>query len=453
MVWCYISLNINRKKNKLQWGRVIISNIKDIVEPIFVAVIGGTSSGKSTIAELIAMIIGQEQSSKILVTRHFPDVDLTLTSNYDPTMEYVTIVEADRFYRDITAVEAIQGAIRNWDDPNLIDFIALYNSLIRLSLGETVPMPYYRKNPGDLIWDHEKATPLEPAPVIIVESFLLHAVEKGLENSYFFREDVNVVTHDGPEPKKFRTGDPVIPPTLLNKDGTLSLAGDEDSSSSNYISDTRKFIQESLFGENGLFKGHKYFVHCDESEALIRRLLRDYVKQGREFGETFGYLPDIQKTFQDIILREYQDNRAEWQLINNTIFTADTAAQIGDIAKSLTEEAGIQTFRRFDDFRQRAGDVLATYSLYMEFLVKSYIEANPVKLSKFIGGYTEFREGFNLCIPNLPAGASIEQYQTHLENFEEYIQKQLIFQTLPPFLPEWLVQDKNTVKLMQDYRG
>ena len=291
----------------------------------------------------------------------------------------VTVIEHDMFYRDLAEVELIQGEDRIWDDPNLIDHVAFLEALDRLSLGKTVNIPKYQKNPGILVYD--ELITLTPSPIILVEGFMLHAV-KDADATYIAQG--KSITHSSKQPIEFVKGQEVIPGKF------------------------RKFIFDSFFGENGFFGENRHYVHCDEGEALFRRLLRDYMIHDRESEETLAMWPSVMKTYNKLIKPVQND----WKTIDNTNFTEETAMSIHEISSTLMDQAGIKMKKRYKENGDRATELIMNLAdRYLDECVEDYRVRGMSQLRRFINQYPEVRERY-LAEP--------------------------IYNVLPEQIPEWL---------------
>lgn len=331
----------------------------------FAAFIGGTSSGKSTIAELVRDAI----------------VKFSSAQNKEGL---VTILEADMFYRDLEEVKLIQGENIIWDDPNLIDYIALYNTLIKLSKNQEVTIPSYIKDPGILDWNN--TITLKPASIILVEGFLLHAVS--LAES-IYREEGFAVTHESSEKTKFSAGEAVIPRCIINGDGTLQPVRQGETAD---IEDTRAYIYEYLFGKKGLFSSGKYFVDCEEGEAIKRRVTRDYIMlDNRTVEVTVGQWDSVMAAYEKIIEPE---KRKKWVVVDNTNFTEKTAARIYDISAMLMRSEHIAFNRDYANRRDGISGIKVIYNILIDKIVKYYVTEKKHRMEQLVKEYSHYLPGW-----------------------------------------------------------
>ena len=112
--------------------------------PIFVGIVGGTGSGKTTLAKNIH--------------REFPESIL---------------ISQDCYYKDLSHLPFEERKKVNFDHPNSIEFSLLEKHLIDLKNGKTIEQPIYN------FCTHSRETTTEfvkPAPIILVEGLLLLAM-------------------------------------------------------------------------------------------------------------------------------------------------------------------------------------------------------------------------------------------------------------------------------------
>lgn len=111
-----------------------------------VGIAGGTASGKTTLAKLLAEKAGQDRAG---------------------------IIELDRYYRSQDHLSPQQRALVNYDHPNALEFTLLEQNLKELCKGHDVHLPIYD------FTTHCKAanqsTLIQPKAVIIVEGILTFA--------------------------------------------------------------------------------------------------------------------------------------------------------------------------------------------------------------------------------------------------------------------------------------
>ena len=286
------------------------------------------------------------------------------------------------FYRDLAEVELIQGENRIWDDPNLLDYVAFLGTMNQFSEGNSVQIPYYQKNPGILVYDPNKMITLSPTPIILVEGFMLHAVEHA--NAKYIA-DGESITHQSEQPKEFYKGQEVIPEKV------------------------RESIVNRLFDDNGFFGQNKHFVHCDESEALVRRLLRDYMVNDREPEETISMWPGVMETYHRLI-KPVQDR---WKTIDNTEFTEETAKSIYEVARNLMDQGDIKLKKEYRYNGEKAIQLIMGLAVsYLYECVEDYKRRGEAKLHRFVDNYSTIRAGFK---------------------------EDPIYDVLPEQLPEWLL--------------
>ena len=111
--------------------------------PFVIGVAGGTGSGKTTVAERLAALMGQR--------------DLAL-------------VKLDCYYRDRSDLPFDQRAAINYDHPDTFDWPLLMTHLDDLVDGTAAPVPVY-DFAAHLRTD--EVTTVEPGPVVVVEGILV----------------------------------------------------------------------------------------------------------------------------------------------------------------------------------------------------------------------------------------------------------------------------------------
>jgi uridine kinase len=111
--------------------------------PFLSGVAGGTGSGKTTVAERLAAMVGAR--------------DLGL-------------VKLDCYYRDCSALPFEERAAINYDHPEAFDWPLLMGHLADLRSGRPAPMPVY-DFARHLRTD--EVTTVEPGPVVVVEGILV----------------------------------------------------------------------------------------------------------------------------------------------------------------------------------------------------------------------------------------------------------------------------------------
>lgn len=117
----------------------------EAVEPFIIGIVGGTGSGKTTLAEKIEAA--------------FP--------------EQTVLIYEDRYYRDLSHLSAEERAVRNFDHPDAIEFELLKQHLIDLKEGKAVAMPEYSFHTHSRL---PYAQTVQPRPIVVVEGILLFAV-------------------------------------------------------------------------------------------------------------------------------------------------------------------------------------------------------------------------------------------------------------------------------------
>jgi uridine kinase len=111
--------------------------------PFFVAVVGGTGSGKSTIVKRIA---GAMPEGSVITLTH------------------------DSYYLPRPDLPAPERERLNFDHPDALDNARLLDDLVRLSRGESIQIPIY-----DFSTHLRRAETrlVKPAPIVVVEGILL----------------------------------------------------------------------------------------------------------------------------------------------------------------------------------------------------------------------------------------------------------------------------------------
>jgi uridine kinase len=111
--------------------------------PFFVAVVGGTGSGKSTIVKRIA---GSMPDGAVITLTH------------------------DAYYMPRPDLPAAEREKLNFDHPDALDNARLVDDLERLSRGESIQIPIY--DFATHLRRHETRL-VKPAPIVVVEGILL----------------------------------------------------------------------------------------------------------------------------------------------------------------------------------------------------------------------------------------------------------------------------------------
>ena len=115
----------------------------DQARPYLIGVAGGSNSGKTTIAERLAEVIGTEELSLIRLDSYY------ITMRHEPI--------------------EVRAAV-NYDHPDAFDWDLLYRHLQRLTAGESVQVPVYDYTIYDRTDEFELVV---PGKVVIVEGILV----------------------------------------------------------------------------------------------------------------------------------------------------------------------------------------------------------------------------------------------------------------------------------------
>ena len=115
----------------------------DQARPYLIGVAGGSNSGKTTIAERLADVIGTEELSLIRLDSYY------ITMRHEPI--------------------EVRAAV-NYDHPDAFDWDLLYRHLQRLTAGESVQVPVYDYTIYDRTDEFELVV---PGKVVIVEGILV----------------------------------------------------------------------------------------------------------------------------------------------------------------------------------------------------------------------------------------------------------------------------------------
>jgi uridine kinase len=138
-------------------------------QPFLIGVAGGTGSGKTTVAERLAAIMGQGE---------------------------LALVKLDSYYRDRSELPFEERAAINYDHPDAFDWPLLMGHLDDLCRGAPAPVPVYD------FASHirtEAATLVEPGSVVVVEGILV-LFEAGLRE----RLDLKVYVDTDPDVRFIR---------------------------------------------------------------------------------------------------------------------------------------------------------------------------------------------------------------------------------------------------------
>lgn len=111
--------------------------------PFLIGVAGGTSSGKTTIAERLAELMGD---------RH------------------LALIKLDSYYRDRPDEPVEQRAMANYDHPEAFDWPLLNDHLAALTNGATVPVPIYDFTTHARTGEIRR---VEPSRIVVVEGILV----------------------------------------------------------------------------------------------------------------------------------------------------------------------------------------------------------------------------------------------------------------------------------------
>ena len=110
--------------------------------PFLIGVAGGTSSGKTTIAERLAELTGDDR---------------------------LTLIDLDSYYVDQPGDTREQRATANYDHPDAFDWALMNEHLAALSAGATVPVPVY--DYADFRRT-DRVRSVRPARIVVVEGIL-----------------------------------------------------------------------------------------------------------------------------------------------------------------------------------------------------------------------------------------------------------------------------------------
>lgn len=118
------------------------------MKPFIIGIVGGTGSGKSTVARSLAGLL--------------------------PTAT-VAFLDMDAYYRNFRDRSMDERRLMNWDHPDAFDWDLLVAHLEDLAAGREVAKPVY-----DFVTHsrREETVPIPPARVIVVDGILLFADER-----------------------------------------------------------------------------------------------------------------------------------------------------------------------------------------------------------------------------------------------------------------------------------
>jgi len=135
------------------------------ISPLVIGVAGGTGSGKTTVAEEIVRRVGADR---------------------------IVSVHQDRYYRDLSDIDAERRVRHNFDHPDAIEETLLVSHLGLLTSGRPAPLPVYD------FAQHirtEEVQVVEPRPVVLLEGILIlavAAVRKLIDVKLFVDTDADV---------------------------------------------------------------------------------------------------------------------------------------------------------------------------------------------------------------------------------------------------------------------
>jgi len=111
--------------------------------PFLIGVAGGTSSGKSTVSERLASMVGDE---------------------------HLALIKLDSYYADHIGDTFEERAAANYDHPDAFDWQLLNDHLAALAAGATVPVPVYD---FPTFCRTDQVRMVGPARIIVVEGILV----------------------------------------------------------------------------------------------------------------------------------------------------------------------------------------------------------------------------------------------------------------------------------------
>ena len=125
-----------------------------------IAIVGGTGSGKTTLARALADHFGEQ----------------------------CAIIDHDSYYRDLSHLDPVARALVNFDHPDSLENSLLVDHLHRLRAGRSIDKPKY------CFATHSRLTEREwvsPKPIVVVEGILLMALPE-LRTAFDLRVFVDV---------------------------------------------------------------------------------------------------------------------------------------------------------------------------------------------------------------------------------------------------------------------
>ena len=115
----------------------------DTSRPFMIGVAGGTSSGKTTVAERLAELAGED---------------------------HLALIKLDSYYLRRADLPVVDAELANFDHPDLFDWRLLNDHLAALAAGAAVPVPVYDYT----IYDRtDEVRIVRPAQIVVVEGILV----------------------------------------------------------------------------------------------------------------------------------------------------------------------------------------------------------------------------------------------------------------------------------------